>query len=101
MGALEHASTTRARNRLAVDGEHGCCSVAMQIPPPTPYAKRGGASIAFQAFGEGPGVVMLPAAPMMPSAVSREVECLRGHPAGAFAERLCREECVRAASPKA
>ncbi len=35
----------------------------MQIPPPTSYAKRGGASIAFQAFGEGPDVVMLPAAP--------------------------------------
>src|SRR5689334_20048692 len=35
----------------------------MQIPPPTSYARRGGASVAYQAFGEGPAVVMLPTAP--------------------------------------
>jgi class 3 adenylate cyclase/pimeloyl-ACP methyl ester carboxylesterase len=35
----------------------------MQIPPPTSYAQRGGASIAYQAFGEGRPVVMLPTAP--------------------------------------
>jgi pimeloyl-ACP methyl ester carboxylesterase len=35
----------------------------MQIPPPTSYAQRDGASIAYQAFGEGPVVVMLPTAP--------------------------------------
>jgi class 3 adenylate cyclase/pimeloyl-ACP methyl ester carboxylesterase len=35
----------------------------MQIPPPTFYAQREGASIAYQAFGEGPVVVMLPPAP--------------------------------------
>ncbi len=43
----------------------------------------------------------LPAPAMMPSAVSREVDRLRNHPAGAFAERLYREERVRAASPTA
>lgn len=35
----------------------------MQIPPPTCYARRGGASIAYQAFGEGPPVLMSPTAP--------------------------------------
>ncbi len=35
----------------------------MQVPPPTSYAQRNGASIAYQAFGEGPMVVMLPTAP--------------------------------------
>jgi class 3 adenylate cyclase/pimeloyl-ACP methyl ester carboxylesterase len=35
----------------------------MQIPPHTSYAQRDGASIAYQAFGEGPAVVMLPTAP--------------------------------------
>jgi len=35
----------------------------MEIPPSTSYAQRGGASIAYQAFGEGPAVVMLPTAP--------------------------------------
>jgi class 3 adenylate cyclase/pimeloyl-ACP methyl ester carboxylesterase len=35
----------------------------MQIPPPTSYAQQSGASIAYQAFGEGPPVVLLPAAP--------------------------------------
>lgn len=43
----------------------------------------------------------LPAPAMMPSAVSREVDRLRNHPAGAFAQRLYREERARAASPKA
>jgi class 3 adenylate cyclase/pimeloyl-ACP methyl ester carboxylesterase len=35
----------------------------VQIPPVTSYAQREGASIAFQAFGEGPPLVMLPTAP--------------------------------------
>lgn len=35
----------------------------MQIPPPTSYARRGGASIAYQAFGEGPPVLVSPTAP--------------------------------------
>ena len=35
----------------------------MQIPPPTSYARSGGASIAYQAFGEGPPVLMSPTAP--------------------------------------
>lgn len=30
----------------------------MKIPPPTSYAKRGGASIAYQAFGDGPAVMV-------------------------------------------
>src|SRR5262249_45710788 len=54
---------------------HSCCvavgeseapssdTAPMQIPPRTFYAQRGGASIAYQAFGEGPAVVMLPTAP--------------------------------------
>jgi glutathione S-transferase len=43
----------------------------------------------------------LPSPAMMPSAVAREVDRLRNHPAGVFAERLYREERVRADSPKA
>ncbi len=35
----------------------------MQIPPPTAYAQRAGASIAYQAFGNGPPVVVVPTAP--------------------------------------
>ena len=35
----------------------------MQIPPRTFYAQRGGASIAYQAFGEGRAVVIAPTAP--------------------------------------
>src|ERR1700743_49055 len=35
----------------------------MQIPPPTSYAQRAGVSIAYQAFGSGPPVVVLPTAP--------------------------------------
>lgn len=35
----------------------------VQIPPPTCYAQLGDASIAYQVFGEGPSVVMLPTAP--------------------------------------
>jgi class 3 adenylate cyclase/pimeloyl-ACP methyl ester carboxylesterase len=35
----------------------------MQIPPPTSYARRGGASIAYQEFGEGPAVVVMPTVP--------------------------------------
>jgi class 3 adenylate cyclase/pimeloyl-ACP methyl ester carboxylesterase len=35
----------------------------MEIPPPTHYARRDGASIAFQVFGEGPALVMAPPAP--------------------------------------
>jgi class 3 adenylate cyclase/pimeloyl-ACP methyl ester carboxylesterase len=35
----------------------------MQIPPTTFYARRDGVSIAYQAFGEGPALVMLPPAP--------------------------------------
>jgi class 3 adenylate cyclase/pimeloyl-ACP methyl ester carboxylesterase len=35
----------------------------MQIPPRTSYAQQAGASIAYQAFGEGPAVVMAPTAP--------------------------------------
>ncbi len=39
----------------------------------------------------------LPAPAVMPSAVRREVDRLRSHPAGVFADRLYREERVRAA----
>ncbi|HTU30238.1 MAG TPA: adenylate/guanylate cyclase domain-containing protein [Solirubrobacteraceae bacterium] len=35
----------------------------MQIPPPTSYAQRAGVSLAYQAFGSGPPVVVLPTAP--------------------------------------
>jgi pimeloyl-ACP methyl ester carboxylesterase len=35
----------------------------VQIPPPTSYARRVDVSIAYQEFGEGPAVVMLPTAP--------------------------------------
>lgn len=35
----------------------------MQIPPATSYAHRNGASIAYQAFGDGPPLLMLPTAP--------------------------------------
>ena len=35
----------------------------MQIPPATSYAQRAGASIAYQVFGQGPPVVMVPSAP--------------------------------------
>jgi class 3 adenylate cyclase/pimeloyl-ACP methyl ester carboxylesterase len=35
----------------------------VQIPPRTSYAQCAGASIAYQVFGEGPTVVMLPSAP--------------------------------------
>jgi class 3 adenylate cyclase/pimeloyl-ACP methyl ester carboxylesterase len=35
----------------------------MQIPPATSYAHRDGASIAYQTFGEGQPLVMLPTAP--------------------------------------
>jgi class 3 adenylate cyclase/pimeloyl-ACP methyl ester carboxylesterase len=35
----------------------------VQIPPATSYAQRDGASIAYQAFGDGPPLVMLPTAP--------------------------------------
>lgn len=33
------------------------------MPPRTSYVQRAGASIAYQVFGEGPTVVMLPSAP--------------------------------------
>jgi class 3 adenylate cyclase/pimeloyl-ACP methyl ester carboxylesterase len=35
----------------------------VRIPPATSYAQRDGASIAYQAFGDGPPLVMLPTAP--------------------------------------
>ena len=35
----------------------------MDIPPPTSYAVRDGASLAYQVFGDGPPVVMAPPAP--------------------------------------
>ena len=35
----------------------------MPIPPRTFYAQQRGASIAYQWFGDGPGVVMAPTAP--------------------------------------
>ena len=38
-------------------------TAAVQIPPPTSYARRGSASIAYQAFGEGPPVLVSPTAP--------------------------------------
>jgi class 3 adenylate cyclase len=38
--------------------------VPVELPPPTRYARRGGLSIAYQAFGEGPdAMVLVPAVP--------------------------------------
>ncbi|MEA2478959.1 MAG: hypothetical protein QOJ07_881 [Thermoleophilaceae bacterium] len=36
---------------------------AVEIPPETRYAKRGGVSIAYQVFGDGPPLLMAPPAP--------------------------------------
>jgi class 3 adenylate cyclase len=39
-------------------------TVSVELPPPTRYARRGGLSIAYQAFGEGPdAMVCVPAVP--------------------------------------
>ena len=52
------AETLAERN-----GSHD--TVPVELPPPTRYARRGGLSIAYQAFGEGPDAMVL--APAVPS----------------------------------
>ena len=79
---------------LAFPTDVASCSATASPPLTSPVAALAAPVLLPERYGSP-----LPAPTLMPGAVAREVDRLRNHPAGAFAERLYREERGRGSSP--